>query len=259
MEKTNTTIVEAQDKKRISRREWRKARRKAIRSKRAAAKKKVAEIKASEPKMYDVLIQFDTRCKNNIDEKFKKNKIKPDLITNTYAYMRGVTAEKRKELANLVDDCGITIKNKTYKIHVSANKAHALPEKERRTRKPTNNTDEAKQTARKARKDKNKAAAKAKHEYAQKRKAQKKACIVGRKAKLHYMIDKDKPKTVQHNRGGNLGTRLETKLKERAKKAGQYLIKKEKAKPLSVAKKAENKPSTKHKVVQQKLPLQAAA
>lgn len=182
--------IQTANVERLTNKEYRKALRRAKRTKRAAAKAKAAEIKESIPKVYTIMIQYDKRNKNVVLATLDEMKVKTALATDIYAWIDKATSELVETIRNAMSRCTVKYNGKDYKVRVSAMRSKEWIKKEPRLRKPTNNTDEVKREAQKNRKEKNIANHLHHSVFAAIRNARKKKGIVGRKAKL-FTTNKD--------------------------------------------------------------------
>lgn len=232
---------------RLSNKDYRKALRRAKRTKRAAAKAAAAEAKASIPKTYDVLIQFDKRNYNIVSATLKAENLKTAMLSSIYAWIRNASPEILEKVRTSMSKCSLVYNGTTYKVRVSAMRSKEWIQKEPRLRKPTNNTDEVRAAAKKRRKEENILRHKRHHEMAVLRKEHKIAHIVGRKAKLYTTNSEGKIFRFVDNRGLKPISLHDKKLIERAKKAGRFIIKQEERKAVRAKIKPTIKPNKKVK------------
>lgn len=249
MKKKDITL-ENSSVERLSNKDYQKALRQARRHKRAAAKEKAKTKRESEPKIYDVLIQYDKRCYKNVVDIVNKNDIKYSMLTDTYMWIRNCEKITFDAIKEKLLNCKVEEKEKVYKVRISGTRAtKILHNSTRAPRKPANNTDERKIEAKRARKAKNRSRNEGAHFLCGLRNEKKKQGLKGRGAKRTYLETAEDGTTVvmhmkPHKRGSN-NTTLQKKTLMRAKKAGRYIIKQEKLKALSVAKNSKNKASSK--------------
>lgn len=225
--------------------------------------------------MYDLMATYDARCIDLIKATVAEKKVPTKVLTTTYLYLKGLTAEQVESYKNILSECKVNSSDgtKTYKIRFSAYKCDAiLPKvetedtaKERKLADPKNKERKLKRLAKKASKRKTelaiaKAARMVHHgggintAYALKRNARKKQGLAGRKSKNNY-VDDNKGVTTVHYRRGTLESNLQKHIRQRAEKAGKYVIKQEEKKTPTMR---ANKPSKANmKPVQKKLALAA--
>ena len=173
------------------------------------AQKKVAASSGStaqESKRYDVLAQYHQLNYVAIQATIKELKITPKLMNNTYLVIKDVSYEEFEKIKNALIKCHFeTNSGKQYKVRIAGYKCNTILKSSRTPKKPTNNTTEAKASAKNRRKAKNLT------NFANRKKH-----TISRKAKKpgHPSATKD---TSNRNK----------KLTARVKKACAYIAKKE--------------------------------
>lgn len=226
-----------------------------LRRKRRAQKRiKKAEAlmrKASEPKTYDLMIMYDQTSAEMVMNTIKEKKYEYKIMTDGYTYMKDLSATE-------VDDIKATLSPlKTKKGYVRFQPYKSdfvkafLYKAPKEPKKPSNNTVEARNAARAARKIANRAKADSwkggrVSEY---RNALKKAGKAGRKTRHGKRIE-------GHNPGSSAGlTSLQKHVISRAKRAGKTILKAMYGKPKETTSTGCTEANMKPK--QQKLPLSA--
>lgn len=166
---------------RRSRKDYRKALRRARRTRQKLAKLNAAKDAMSTPKTYDVMVQYDSKMYPQVKELIEKMNLKTNIVTDTYFYIKIVDQktldEIKKEFSALkfeimtkrrkVDDDGKPVmvkckhadgteyeKVETYlvptgkhlTVHIHAMKHKELHVKTEKKKKPTHNTVEHKAT-----------------------------------------------------------------------------------------------------------------
>lgn len=193
-----------------------------------------AEVLAA--RRYDLMVGYDailyTEMKNVLD----KNNVTCQMLTDTYFIMRNISGEEAEKAINLVRTISYTTKHKdgspkcVYKVnYVAKYKAKESVEKEKKVKKPSNNTADARSLNKCE-----KALKRTKIEYSTKH-----------KSKRHL-------RRGLHSSGSNY-TNYKRKTLERVKKACQYIAKLEAKKAVETPKKAKSKVIS--KVTQGKLKL----
>lgn len=164
-----------------SRKDYRKALRRARRTRQKLAKLNAAKNAMSTPKTYDVMVQYDSKMYPQVKELIEKMNLKTNMVTDTYFYIKIVDQktleEIKKEFGALkfeimakrrkVDDDGKPVmvkckhadgteykKVETYlvptgkhlTVHIHAMKHKELHVKTEKKKKPTHNTVEHKAT-----------------------------------------------------------------------------------------------------------------
>lgn len=225
-------------------------------------------------KMYDLMVTYDARCIDVIKATVAEKKVPTKVLTTTYLYIKNLTSEQVDSYKKILSACEVKSSDgtKTYKVRFSSYKCDAILPKEKKEEKnteehkpadPKNKQAKLDRLARKAKKKNTQkaiaAATRSCHRgggfntaHALKRNANKKEHKVGRNARLWY-IDDESGMTRWIHKTGTLETNLEKKIRQRATKAGKYVIKQETPKPVMTATKT--KKTT--KPVQKKLALAA--
>jgi len=240
---------------------------------------KEVELIATAPKKYNIMILFNPILNDQVDDTIAKNKLKCDRRITGYARFDAVSEEEYTKIKELFKDCKVenikkvevydretrkfvtkTVK-RTITPQIVAHRAKITVWVEK---KKTNNTKEVRQAARAARKARNianhpkfvKRADKTKKTpTAENINIEGKGALKGKNAKtIKFRHARHKFKSVAKVTPGKVETLRDKKLRERALKAGRYLIKKEVHKD-PVSKKAKT-PKSK-KPVQQTLKLAA--
>lgn len=144
----------AQKKITLTRKEWRKSVRAAARLKRREAKKAAEEKNNATPKRYNMLVQYHPTLNNKVREIIEKNKIRYAILTNVYFVVTDLSDGACKEIEEAFKSCiQPSVKARIPKnIKFSRWIPKEVPEKKERTRRASNNTDEAKLKAKKRRK-----------------------------------------------------------------------------------------------------------
>lgn len=147
----------AQKKITLTRKEWRKGVRAAARLKRREAKKAAEEKNNATPKRYNMLVQYHPTLSDKVREIIEKNKIRYAILTNVYFVVTDLSDGACKEIEEAFKSCiQPSVKARIPKnIKFSRWIPKEVPEKKERTRRASNNTDEAKLKAKKRRKVKN--------------------------------------------------------------------------------------------------------
>lgn len=208
---------------------------------------KEVELIATTPKKYNIMILFNPVLNDQVDDTIAKNKLKCDRRITGYARFDAVSEEDYNKIKSLFKECSVTnthevrVFDKEKKTFVTHTKERVLTPQIVATRakitvwvekKKTNNTKEARQAARARRKASNIAKHRKfeKHSTNEKKKSTKENPVpsYGRKAKvMTFRHGKHKFKSVAKVTPATKETNLAKKLRQRAQKAGQYLIKKE--------------------------------
>lgn len=230
-------------------------------------KKEVANANNNVEKRYDIIATVPTILAKDVTRVIEENKLKTALKHDSYFVLTNVSEVDMKKTKEMFKSCLVSTHNgrRTLKVSFTTMKSKVKETNtEPKKRAVSNNTTEAKIAAKKARKARNKAVAAARPEYAKNRNASKKRMIVGRRAKLYYMIDDEKGNAVMtrvNRKRGFQGDNLENHRKKAANKAGQYLLKREAKQAVKTQKKTEIKPVGKPKkkptVVQTEMALAA--
>lgn len=234
-----------------------------------ARKQKAVEIakEINANKRYDIIAAVPTILAKDVTRVIEENKLKTALKHDSYFIITNVGEDEVKNIKKMFEPCLVSTHNgrRVLKISFTTMKSKVKEvNTEPRKRKVSNNTTEAKTAAKKARKTRNKAVAAARTEYAKNRNASKKRVLVGRKAKLYYMVDGENGTAVMtrvNRKRGFQGDNLQNHRRKAANKAGQYLLKQEAKQTAKTQKKAEIKPIEKPKkkptVVQTEMALAA--
>lgn len=217
-------------------------------------------------KKYDLMAIYDPRCTNIVHATVEEKKVPAKIIADTYLYIKDLTSDQVDTYKNILSGCTLKSSDgtKTYKISFSSYKCDAILPKEKKDpkasieerankRTPFQNTDNATKEANKAAKR----ARAAKH--AAKRIAKQQMLLAANKLTEHIgkhaanpnKDDKKKEllegiplagrnqKKIMFRRGksgfkntykvtpGTKENNLAKKMRQRANKAGQYLIKQE--------------------------------
>lgn len=218
MNTTNITNTE-----RISRKDYRKAVRKAIRTKRAKAKAAAAQKKASLPKEYDILARFDCHNESLVKEAIKKNNFKPDMITSEYVWIRKADAKTFDKFKEVMLECAVTVKGKVHKVSISGFKPNTVVKKEKPKKTPTHNTEEVRRAAHVAKKARNIARHLRAHEHKLLRDEQKKSKMAGKNAKLFTYSEKVQGIVRMNNNCNNPMSKAQKTVSKLRKKAQQII------------------------------------
>lgn len=208
---------------------------------------KEVELIATTPKKYNIMILFNPILNDQVDEIIAKNKLKCDKRITGYARFDAVSEEDYNKIKYLFKECSVTNTHE-FKVFDKENKTFVIHTKERvltpqivatrakitvwTEKKKTNNTKEVRQAAKARRKANNIAKHRKfeKHSTNEKKKSTKENPVpsYGRKAKaMTFRHGKHKFKSVAKVTPATKETNLAKKLRQRAQKAGRYLIKKE--------------------------------
>lgn len=223
--------------------------------------------------MYDLMATYDARCIDLIKATVAEKKVPTKVLTTTYLYLKGLTAEQVESYKKILSECQVNSSDgtKTYKIRFSAYKCDAiLPKVETKTetKERTLKGGKDRKLARLAKKAASyktepaiaKAARMIHHgggintAHALKRNARKKQGLTGRGAKNNYLNNEKQVLTTTHKRG-TLESNLQKHIRQRANKAGKYVIKQEEKKAATMSVNKPNKAIM--KPVQKKLALAA--
>lgn len=226
-----------------------------LRRKRRAQKRiKKAEAlmrKASEPKTYDLMIMYDQTSAEMVMNTIKDKKYEYKIMTDGYTYMKDLSATEvdniKATLSPLKTKKGY-VRFQPYKSDFVKAFLYKAPKE---PKKPSNNTVEARNAARAARKIANRAKADSWKDgsVSEYRNALKKAGKAGRKTRHGKRIK-------GHNPGSSAGlTNLQKHVISRAKRAGKAILKAMYGKPKETASTGCTEANIKPK--QQKLPLSA--
>lgn len=193
-----------------------------------------AEVLAA--RRYDLMVGYDAILYTEIKNVLDKNNVTCQMLTDTYFIMRNVSGEEAEKAINLVRTISYTTKHKdgspkcVYKVnYVAKYKAKESVEKEKKVKKPSNNTADTRSLNKCE-----KALKRTKIEYSTKH-----------KSKRHL-------RRGLHSSGSNY-TNYKRKTLQRVKKACQYIAKLEAKKAVETPKKAKSKVIS--KVTQGKLKL----
>lgn len=222
-------------KNNITRKEWRRNKRRAayLRKKegKLAAKTKNDAIE----KRYDIHAQYHETLANKVRSIIEKNKIKYSILTDYFFICSNLSKEECDALQEKFKDCTISRPSGRGSSHIKFSKwkSKTVICREKTPHTHTNNIKEVKQAAHANRKAKNiaKHPKFVKHSTNEKKKVTKETPIPmhGRKAKaLAYRHAKHKFKSTEKVTPALKESTMLKKLRQRAQKAGQYLIKQEK-------------------------------
>lgn len=219
---------------------------------------------------------YDPRCTNIVRATVEENKVPTKIVTATYLYIKDLTAEQVDTYKKILGGCTVKSSDgtKTYKIRFSSYKCDAIlpkvekepkPKEERKPADPKNKAAKCKRAKKHARKyttrQQMKMTAKKasrKDRYAGKftanpdKDAKKKEMlenipVAGRnRKKVMFRRGKSMFKNAYKVTPGTHEDNLAKKMRQRAKKAGQYLVKQETKKavkqPVMQVKKGSKKP-----------------
>ena len=208
---------------------------------------KEVELITTTPKKYNIMILFNPILNDQVDDTIAKNKLKCDKRITGYVRFDAVSEEDYTKIKNLFKKCSITnthefkVFDREKKTFVTHTKERVLTPQIIATRakitvwvekKKTNNTKEVRQAARARRKAKNIAKCPKFVKHINDNKKPTKENPVpqcGRnKKKLTYRYCKHGFKALNKVAPALKETNLEKKLRQRAQKAGRYIIKQEK-------------------------------
>lgn len=226
-----------------TRKEWRKNKRRAARTRRKEAKKAASEKQASTPKRYDLLAQYHPTLSNDVREIIKENNLKYAVLTDAYFVISNLSEGSCKEIESAFEECKLSCgeNRKPKTVRFARWKSKTIIHEEKNRSRATNNTDEVKKAARARRKEKN-----INNFRTRKTREQKAAEGRTRKAKIvAFRAKRNKGNKVTR---ASKETTLQKKLRQRATKAGKYLVKKETKSTAAPKKKEKAK-----KPVQQKI------
>lgn len=230
----------------ITNKEYRKSVRRAARARKKEAKKKAAAKNNSTAKRYDVLVQYHSVLKERVRKIVETNKIKYAILTDAYFVCSNISEEEYLALVDKFKDCKVertANKNRVISVKFAKWKSKTIISNTKEDKKkPSNNTNEARQKARAARKAKNKAAHQKFVKYAnndaKRPTANNPVPLHGRNTKkLMCRHGMNKFKSLAKVTPALKENSLERKLRQRAAKASKYLLKKERGIKPSVSKK----------------------
>lgn len=227
-------------------------------------------------KKYDLMALYDPRCTKLVRATVEEKKIPTKLICDTYLYIKDLTAEQVDTYKTILSECNVKSSdgNKTYKIRFSSYKCDSvLPKVEKKSeteemRKPAdprNKADKRKRaenhaskmatkrsieaaTRKTHAKENNKGKLKANPAVNDKKKELDHEVPVYGKSRKKIMFRRGRNKFKNANvvTPGTKEDNLAKRMRQRALKAGKYLVKKEKQeaveKPVMKVKKGGKKP-----------------
>ena len=242
-------------KNNITRKEWRRNKRRATYLRKKEGRLNAKAKNEAIEKRYDIHAQYHETLSSKVRNIIEKNKIKYAILTDYFFICSNLSKEECDALQEKFKDCVISRPSGRGSSHIKFSKwkSKTIVCREKTPHTHTNNTKEVHQAARASRKTKNiaKHPKFVKHSTNEKKKTTKENLIPirGRKAKIMaYRHGKHKFKSVAKVTPALKETSLEKKLRQRAQKAGQYLIKKEKKASMAPVKTSKQK-----KPIQQKL------
>lgn len=219
--KNNSNSVKTQEN--ITRKEWRRNKRKAASLRKKEGKAAAAKKRAEEPKRYDLLAQYNNLLSQQVRTILEEKKIKYTILTDGYFVISNLAESACKEIETAFKDCKLSRgeSRKPMIVKFAKWKSKTIIHDNAKESKPTNNTTEAKRAARAKRKAKN-----IQNFKTRLTKAEKIALGRGRsKKKTEYRAKKNNGNKVTP--GLNEST-TEKKIRMRARKAFKYIIRKEK-------------------------------
>jgi hypothetical protein len=230
MENNNT-----KQKTPITRKEWRHNKRRQAYLRKKEAKATIEANRNATPKRYDLLAQYQESLSAKVKSIIEKNNIKYSILTSTYFVISNLPESACNEITTAFEGCTVSrgTQHRPLKVTFAKWKTKSIITEQKEKKCPSNNTTEAKTAAKARRKAKNVAKCPkfVKHNTSEKRKVtdeNQAAPRYGRNAKkLIFRFGKHRFKAISKVVRGSKETLLEKKLRQRAQKAGRYLIKKE--------------------------------
>jgi hypothetical protein len=229
MENNNTN-----NKTSITRKEWRRNKRRASYLRKKEAKKAIEIKRSAEQKRYDLLAQYQEPLSTQVRAIIESNKIKYSILANTYFVISNIPSSTCKEIESAFEKCTISRgeHHRPLKVTFAKWKSKSIIVETKESKNPSNNTTEAKSAAKAKRKAKNVAKCPKFVKHVNDNKKPTKENPVpqcGRnKKKLTYRYCKHRFKALNKVVPALKETNLEKKLRQRAQKAGRYIIKQEK-------------------------------
>lgn len=220
--------------KNTTRKEWRKAKQRAARAKKKEAVKLASEKRAAEPKRYDLLAQYNPVLKDAVREIIKDNKIKYSILTDAYFVIANLSEGACKEIETAFAECKQSRgeNKKPNVVRFARWKSKTIIHEEPKEKKPSNNTEEAKQAAKARRKAANvyRFTHRVRHQDRESKPITGEDPIpthVRNAKKLLYRYARHKFKATYKVCPALKETSLEKKRRQRAVKACKYLVKQE--------------------------------
>ena len=219
----------------ITRKEWRRNKRRTIYLRKKEARLAIKTKNDVNEKRYDIMAQYHAVLNNSVREIISKEKIKYAILTDTYFVCTNLTKQECETLEAKFKDCKESRgqSKSPWTIKFAKWKSKTIIHNSKTQHTNTNNTEEVRSSARSTRKAKNiaKHPKFAKHANNEKKKSTKENPVPmhGRKDKIMaFRHGKNKFKSTAKVTPALKETSLEKKLRQRALKAGKYLIKQEK-------------------------------
>ena len=241
-------------KNNITRKEWRRNKRRATYLRKKEGRLNAKAKNEAIEKRYDIHAQYHETLSSKVRNIIEKNKIKYAILTDYFFICSNLSKEECDALQEKFKDCVISRPSGRGSSHIKFSKwkSKTIVCREKTSHTHTNNIKEAKCVARANRKAKNiaKHPKFIKHTTNEKKKSTKENPIPihGRKAKIiAYRHAKHKFKSTAKVVSALKETTLEKKLRQRAQKAGQYLIKQEKKASITPTKTSKSKKSIQQK------------
>lgn len=211
---------------------------------------------ANTVKKYDLMALYDPRCTNIVRATVEEKKVPAKIVTATYLYIKDLTAEQVDTYKKILGGCTVKSSDgtKTYKIRFSSYKCDAIlpkvekepkPKEERKPADPKNKAAKRKRAEKHAAKYTTSLQIKAATKKANRKNhtgkitanpdknAEKKEMfenipVAGRnRKKIMFRRGKSMFKNAYKVTPGTHEDNLAKKMRQRAKKAGQYIIKQE--------------------------------
>lgn len=219
-------------------------------------------ITSTEVKKYTLIVQYDPKCDSVVKATVEQNKIPHSVMTNYFFIIPNITMEEVEKYKAMLRPCAVSSSDgtRTYRIRFGAWKYKEVVSKEKKEpKKHTNNTPETAAAAKAARKEKKTLEKFKKKEHKDDKKkpsAENPIPLHGRNAKkLAFRHSKNHFKSTKAVTPAIVESTAEKKVRQRAQKAGRYVIKQMTLQDLRMQ---ANKPkSTSKKPVQKEMALAA--